>query len=980
MGPSSAGVTVRKPVSVWNREVHFEPRVFFKALGDAASEAADTKWGSAVKKCLEALTLGEFKNKPERLAYILVLRSLLWAAAELVLEVRGHLKPVSQADLDSLDKKLAKEFEKLEFTLHDDFLASPGDLPFLKDMAPIIQEWLTAHGVDEARASAATARLRTLFAVALDEEWRAHSAEYASLADRFRSPFTPAANMARAWISYQARLEAQAEEPLFGFETFNVTQVHVPLRAWYLEEVKSKEDEPFSLGRPRQNEAPETKRAVVWLRDQIQIWLDSGDPSDGLRVIAGDPGSGKSTEAKLLAADPAVWQNFRVLFVPLHRFTISGDFIESVGRFVQNVGLFPKNPLKEESAKPLLIILDALDELPLTARSAIQNAKEFVAQINRHLDNFSRDSRRVLVLLSGRTVVMDACRSELKKTSQVLHLLPYFLIEREIDQYQAPEGMLDHDQRHDWWIQYGGVIGRKYVGLPGELRKAGRRLDHLTSQPLFNYLVALSLEGGLKVDENTNLSQIYDHLIHEVFKGIHNANRDNPMIAELGEEDFIEVLEEISISAWHYGQGKTAGFGDIVKRCEKCGLEPILKILSEEAGTGLMQIMTAFYFRLDNRPAAGREMVEFTHKSFQEHLTARRIMRTLQEWGEVYSDKKSRRRFDFDDELRRWAELCGPAVMDEDLFEFLKDRVKLMGESKPSMVGFIQEAAQDLFGHMLREGMPMHRLGLPTFMAMARQAVNSEIALLAGINSCSRVTGKLVEIDWGDKRGFASWFKKIEAYCTTSSEFIKKCCLKNIDLSKTILTKLSLDYSNLEGARLCKIKLSTMHVDTRKRIGFLFCNSASLRLACLSRADLQHADLKGADFQWANLEGANLTGADLQEANLKGASLTMTNLTGANLTGADLQEVNLQRAILTRADLQWADLKGANLTGVDLQGIILRGTNLIAANLKKIKNITPEQLAQTKSLYRAKLDTELTAFLREAHPQLFEAPYHKYLD
>ncbi|NER24496.1 MAG: pentapeptide repeat-containing protein [Symploca sp. SIO1B1] len=140
---------------------------------------------------------------------------------------------------------------------------------------------------------------------------------------------------------------------------------------------------------------------------------------------------------------------------------------------------------------------------------------------------------------------------------------------------------------------------------------------------------------------------------------------------------------------------------------------------------------------------------------------------------------------------------------------------------------------------------------------------------------------------------------------------------QNIDLSNTDIARATLYKANLQGAIL---------------------DDADLQRVFLDRANLQGATLYGANLQGAILDDADLQGVFLNRANLQGAFLNE-----ANLQGVFLDRANLQRAILNRANLQGALLHEANL-----QEALLDEANLAGAYRQDVKNLTQEQIAQSK--------------------------------
>jgi uncharacterized protein YjbI with pentapeptide repeats len=170
-------------------------------------------------------------------------------------------------------------------------------------------------------------------------------------------------------------------------------------------------------------------------------------------------------------------------------------------------------------------------------------------------------------------------------------------------------------------------------------------------------------------------------------------------------------------------------------------------------------------------------------------------------------------------------------------------------------------------------------------------------------------------------------------------------------------------------------------------------DSALLDSAVLEKANLEEAYLEGVDFEGANLWGANLRDAILNSANLKGAHLNETHLeeadltganlagadllethleeadlTGANLAGADLLEAHLEEADLTGANLRKADFEGADLKEADLTGANLSGADLEEANLQGAY-LDSTDLSKVKSLYLAKLDTNILSEIKTKWPE-----------
>ena len=133
--------------------------------------------------------------------------------------------------------------------------------------------------------------------------------------------------------------------------------------------------------------------------------------------------------------------------------------------------------------------------------------------------------------------------------------------------------------------------------------------------------------------------------------------------------------------------------------------------------------------------------------------------------------------------------------------------------------------------------------------------------------------------------------------------------------------------------------------------------------------NLDHASLIGANLVNANLSVINLSHSELEGALLRKANLSGANLIETDLKGADLKGANLSYAILFDTDLSGANLSEANLTAADLWNANLRG-----ADFRGALGLTVNQLKDTKSLYKVKLDADLQEQIKQICPHLLKKP------
>jgi hypothetical protein len=378
-------------------------------------------------------------------------------------------------------------------------------------------------------------------------------------------------------------------------------------------------------------------------------------------------------------------------------------------------------------------------------------ARNFVEEVAARLRNWNeRDDRHIQVLFGGRDIAVEATRLT---GCQILHVLPYHGIRSH--EFEDPDRLLTNETYGcaAWWRQFGEAIGETYGGLPASL--AGENLADMTAQPLLNYLLALRYrKGGLDAWTAGNLNLIYRDLLDDVYDRRWGAG-EHPTAGVLAKQDFHALLDELGLAAWH-GASRTVSESAVEAACERAGLKEQLMPLKDAARQGAISLLAAFYFRQAGHIPGGERTFEFTHKSFGEYLTARRLVRAI---GEIHDDRadKTRRRRPWSEEaaLIEWCRMTGPAPLDVYLLEFMGRETGV--EREESQDGLVtldrwRQTFADLLTYELHNGLPMHALGLSNFHDMTRQARNAEEALLAAHLCCASASETASVIDWPNCR------------------------------------------------------------------------------------------------------------------------------------------------------------------------------------------------------------------------------------
>lgn len=808
------------------------PVEFFKGTTKALIKTLAGGYTDAVGELPDiAASLG-FGASPQKRVGLLIVRTLeralLTLVSELVKDRDGIAPNVHAASFTGISKNL-------KFQIDSKFFANPSSTGIVDLITPDAKRWMDIIGISENDASNIVDRLPSIFVRCLHEEWTSNVSYYSEILEATNSPFVEAATMEQDWSRYRAYLGALSEERVFD-ESFGLRQIYISPRCYFFEK-SSQSDRTggFSTSKHQQHEEPRKK--LRWARAELESWIGSQDKDFAIRTIAGGPGSGKSSFAKILASDLAR-QNKHVLFVPLHQVDLELGIAKSLADYFTQSGLFSHDPLATLPSDITILILDGLDEIQMQGRAAQESAQSFVADLTRFIDRKNNVSCKILCLLTGRDLAIQSAEGSLKIESQILHLAPYSMQSEVKSSFDDDLDIFDIDQRDEWWSRYGQLTSLPYTSMPNTLRTG--EINEVTAQPLLNYLVALSYQRGLHVDETTNINNVYEDLLKAVYNRAW-ARHSHPSVQDVSYDSFVRLLEEVALSVWH-GAGRTTTLAEVEAHCQQSRVGSLLPSFQSGVSSGVSSLLLAFYFRQKGRRDDGSKTFEFTHKTFAEYLTCLRVVRLIKLIAgqmaahEVNPDEG----IDELDALYRWLSICGKTPVDTYLLEFIRREIQSVGSTNAAN---LQDYLIKMYNYSLQAGWPIQRIEKLTFTEQISYVRNSEETLLCCINACALTSNIMSTISWPSE--------------TSAGDMIRR----------------------LQGQRRGPSNRPIMR--------------------CLSHSKYEHQS-----FDMADLYGANLRNCSLQDCELNYTNLMSADLSNSTFQGADLYNTNLSETKLTNTKFE----------------------------------------------------------------------------
>lgn len=758
--------------------------------------------------------------------------------------------------------------------------------------------------------------------------------------------------------------------PVFGQEETGITleDLYVRQRAlWNTKQVRQQSTSNSSTSSDTTGNffQDEIKNSSKWqfplhvgdLHETLWHWLSAEETGDTIRVVAGGPGSGKSTFARALAIEVIENGTYDVLFVPLQEIEATGTFTSRVENLFRNrtdLGLDRvENPLNwlgqrdpdgRAPDRPLLIICDGLDEIaPPGSSEAATVTTDFIQTLGSWINNRNSGGLFVKAIVLGRTISAQEAFRKLSVNHQALirvaGLLPLNSSEEWLHA-DAEKCLVDAarlskiDQRQIFWENWCLAANLKNEGVPQALQaeaQAAKALIELTAEPLLLYLLLWTGYLGENWEKAAaNRNHVYEAIFKQIYarrwgqdgeaKALANRERGGHSgTNDLAQEDFFLLQEALGLASWATG-------GRIVT---SEAFQIMLRLyldqdkyddLADGLSSSLKSVALQSYTRSIAADNAG---FEFVHKTIGEYLIARGLASWLTKSVEPLRTRISEGRCK--DSANLMSKIFWRGSLTVEIARFFEDEIKIRFPEEKIARSFIEERLVPVGSWVLKNGMPVHNApgsqNDQSTYAMIEQAEHRSLDVFwTALQSVAKSSYKLnklgessaemgwiqgpIKLDWPSPYSFQSLFSKLSSL-SLISESQRLPSFDYLDLKNQAVT------DNAFGGVIFSYDEQLQAVSPRTWL----------------RISLFAADLSGLQFYGANLREANLRFSNLEGATLFGANLKGAQLSNVNLRSADLARASLADAILTNSDLSYAQLAGATFTGCEMVGVSLDHAN-----------------------------------------------------
>ena len=245
-------------------------------------------------------------------------RAFANALGDALRSARVHVQQTDEELAAAIEDELAEALDAMA-DFHVEQLIEPTTFsayPPMRERFPAFVRRIDPAFAADEQSEHLRERLDTALKTGLYRVWEADAARFQPIADRLQGPIAEGFRRERQWQRHNDWIRSEFYgADVFSFETLpqpvKLKDVYIRLRCVWHEEVadgRAPERSVVDIDAER----PRTRRAhVAKLHEQMHAWLASRRAADAVRIVAGGPGSGKSSFARAFATEVTLATDWR---------------------------------------------------------------------------------------------------------------------------------------------------------------------------------------------------------------------------------------------------------------------------------------------------------------------------------------------------------------------------------------------------------------------------------------------------------------------------------------------------------------------------------------------------------------------------------------------------------------------------------------------------------------------------------------------
>lgn len=499
--------------------------------------------------------------------------------------------------------------------------------------------------------------------------------------------FVEATEKRSAKLSHEAFIiRGFTQTPIFGQEDTGLTisDLYVKQRCLYFKKELLDTKKESNIQEVRLEQKTDYKKRFVKklhisdLHSEIDMWLAERSAEEAIKVVAGGPGSGKSTFARAIAIENIDKQIYDVLFIPLQDIPSGGSFEQRIATLCLNrteLGfdrvdsplqwLGRTKPDGSAPLKPLLLICDGLDEIaPPDSREAATVTTDFIQALSTWINARNSAGCYVKCIVLGRDGAAEEAFEKIAIDSEhLIYVGGLRPLSNRIDWQNYRSRNLFHDkndlskadQRVDYWKKWASFFKLQQNEVPIGLTQEAdgeKALQELTAEPLLLYLLLLTDYLGSKWREAAeNRNVVYQEIFNRIYRRDWGNTKSNSRIDDtisgghvttenLKKSEFMALQEALGLAAWPSG-GRVVSQKQFERTLKMYLSEEMFYKLNKNVKVSLKSVALHSYTRNSELDESG---YEFVHKSLGEYLIGRGLveinLRSLNDIGQLFIEER----------------------------------------------------------------------------------------------------------------------------------------------------------------------------------------------------------------------------------------------------------------------------------------------------------------------------------------------------